>query len=378
MISRKILNVGKAMLSFLLLVAPGLNTQAQGKPTLTIGDKVPELKYGQWLKGEPVTSYEKGRLYIFEFWATWCGPCIASMPHLSEFAKEHKDKVSVIAVNIWEKTGDKPYESSWPKVTRFVEQMGDKMGFAVMTDSKDEFMSHQWMKAAGQSGIPCSFMVKDGIIQWIGHPIKLDSIVKVVSDEKYDVMAAREAAIKRSENVDPNMESFSRIFKAYEDAVAAKQYKYALQILDSGMTVNENFNGTFGFFKFQLLLDHFKERKALAYAKKWQKSRPGYVGSTGAVIVNKPGLSKATYKYGIELVQSLLENPNMPPSSVYEMMAKGYANMKDYKSAVEYQEKTVSSAREALKEGKFAGFILPDKVTEFETVLDEYKKKLKK
>ncbi|HEY8387427.1 MAG TPA: redoxin domain-containing protein, partial [Parasegetibacter sp.] len=151
----------------------GANTsEINGK--ITIGDKVPELKYGTWLKGEPIKAYEKGRLYIFEFWATWCGPCIASMPHLSEFAAKHKDDVTVIAVNIWEKTGDQPYETSLPKVKRFVEQMGDKMGFDVITDSKDEFMGTGWMKAAGQNGIPCSFIVKDGIIQWIGHPVNID------------------------------------------------------------------------------------------------------------------------------------------------------------------------------------------------------------
>jgi uncharacterized protein (TIGR03435 family) len=41
----------------------------------------------------------KGNVVVMEFWATWCGPCIASFPHLNKLADEFKDKpVKFIAV----------------------------------------------------------------------------------------------------------------------------------------------------------------------------------------------------------------------------------------------------------------------------------------
>lgn len=359
--------------------AANTTSKAQEKwSKLMIGDKAPELRYGAWIKGTPIKTYEKDRLYLFEFWATWCGPCIASMPHLSEFAREHKETATVIAVNIWEGShgeNDKAYDSFLPKVSRFVSNMKNKMDFDVIMDNNDQHMGNQWMKAAGQGGIPCTFIVKNGIIQWIGHPVELDSVVSVVADKNYDVLAARAAFLEKSRKSDSASDGFSRVYKAYEAAIAEKQYNKAIAILDEGIAAEPKMAGTLGFFKFQTLLEHVGEAQAMAFAKPWQATKPGYVGSTGAVILNKKGLSKETYEYGIELAKTLLETPQ-PPSLVYKMIATGYANMGDYKTAVQMQQKAVDAGKQALKEEKFAGFVTPDTVAEDEKTLADYKKNL--
>src|SRR5438876_8031237 len=85
-------------------------------PTLNIGDRAPALKIDKWVKGEPVTEFQTGKVYVVEFWATWCGPCIKSMPHNTEVQKKFKDKgVTVIGVTSEDTRGNK-----LPKVEKMV------------------------------------------------------------------------------------------------------------------------------------------------------------------------------------------------------------------------------------------------------------------
>jgi thiol-disulfide isomerase/thioredoxin len=73
------------------------------------GDAAPTLQVDKWLKGEPTKKFEPGKIYVIECWATWCGPCIASMPHVTKMAAKYKDKgVIVIGVDVWERDLTKP------------------------------------------------------------------------------------------------------------------------------------------------------------------------------------------------------------------------------------------------------------------------------
>jgi thiol-disulfide isomerase/thioredoxin/tetratricopeptide (TPR) repeat protein len=42
----------------------------------------------------------KGKVVLIDFWATWCGPCVAEIPSLKKLQEKHKDRLEIIAVSI--------------------------------------------------------------------------------------------------------------------------------------------------------------------------------------------------------------------------------------------------------------------------------------
>jgi thiol-disulfide isomerase/thioredoxin len=138
---------------------------------LSVGDKAPATRPKTQIKGEAVKSFEKGKLYIFECWATWCPPCVASIPHLNELNEKMGPKgVVITGVNVWD--GEKNPEAA-KKVKDFVKAQGDKMAYAV-TIGGEKFV-RDWLEAAKVDGIPHAFVINgDGVIVWMGHPMQLN------------------------------------------------------------------------------------------------------------------------------------------------------------------------------------------------------------
>jgi thiol-disulfide isomerase/thioredoxin len=174
------------------------SVQAAGA-TLKIGDTAPKLQVTQWVQGEPVKEFDTNHVYIVEFWATWCGPCRVSIPHLNDLWQQFKDKGVVVI-------GQDVSEQDDSAVAPFVKKMGDKMTYRVALDDKrqdkDGAMATTWMGAAGQAGIPTAFIVNNqGRIAWIGHPMELDE--KLLNDilaGHYDVVKAAADYEQRQQN----------------------------------------------------------------------------------------------------------------------------------------------------------------------------------
>ncbi|MCL1894142.1 MAG: TlpA family protein disulfide reductase [Holophagaceae bacterium] len=167
--------------AIVLLFAVALYSQS--KPSLKVGSNAPALQVSRWVKGEGPDSLQAGKVYVVEFWATWCGPCRTTIPHLTELAHTYKDKVTFIGVSVWESGSGKEVED---KVDAFVKEMGNKMDYLVARDTASATMAGTWMAAAGQNGIPAAFIVNGkGKIAWIGHPMSsMEKAIEKVLAEK--------------------------------------------------------------------------------------------------------------------------------------------------------------------------------------------------
>jgi thiol-disulfide isomerase/thioredoxin len=145
-------------------------SKAEAK-TLKVGDTAPPLSVDAWVKGDAVSGFEKGRVYVIEFWATWCIPCRASMPHLTELQKKYKD-LTVICVAGNERVKKDEKDQRLDNLRKFVKERDADMGFRVAYDARNA-MTAGWMTPAGQRGIPCGFIVDgDGKIAYVGYPME--------------------------------------------------------------------------------------------------------------------------------------------------------------------------------------------------------------
>ena len=155
---------------------------ADGK--LKPGDPAPPLAVSTWLRGAEVSRFEPGKVYVVEFWATWCGPCRQIMPHMGDLQDEYRDK-GITFIGFTSEANDKE-----EKVNAFIAKQGAKLGYTFAWGSGSE-THNAYMKASGQNGIPCSFVVnKEGKIAYIGHPLFLDYVLPKVLDGSWDPKAA--------------------------------------------------------------------------------------------------------------------------------------------------------------------------------------------
>jgi len=69
-----------------------LKKQEFSKHATLIGKPMPKLDLSGWVNGQLGSEEMKGKIIIIDFWATWCRPCIAAIPHNIEMAKKYADK----------------------------------------------------------------------------------------------------------------------------------------------------------------------------------------------------------------------------------------------------------------------------------------------
>ncbi|MEE2680818.1 MAG: TlpA disulfide reductase family protein [Planctomycetota bacterium] len=180
------------VLMCLLSIGLMANSASAQKKTLATGDQAPTLALG----GAKVVSgpvpkgiaggFEQGKTYVVEFWATWCPPCRASIPHINKLYKTFKSKgLSVIGVS----------DESFDVVNKFVARKGAGMSYTVMSDPSGEIQK-AYMGAAGLKGIPSAFVVgPSGRIVYIGHPMSpsFDRAIKLCTSGKYDPVLEEKA-----------------------------------------------------------------------------------------------------------------------------------------------------------------------------------------
>jgi thiol-disulfide isomerase/thioredoxin len=126
------------------------STQEKLPPSEAIG-KPFVLEFMDAVSGSPVSTQRlKGKVVVVDFWATWCGPCVAEMPRMKALYAEYRNKgVQFIGVSL-DQSG-----SGLDKLMAFVEENGITWPQYYQGDGWDSAFSKSW----GIRSIPAVFVV---------------------------------------------------------------------------------------------------------------------------------------------------------------------------------------------------------------------------
>lgn len=242
---------------------------------LSIGSLAPSLDIEHWVgdSPSPMSKFESGKVYVVEFWATWCGPCLYSMPHLAELQSKYEDEgVRVVSISNEDletvtsflerpvrpkilglpepkEVGDEDTTESDEEASTDEEvkeeakpiTFGELTSAYSLTTDPDESVYEDYMRAAAQNGIPTAFIVgKDGYVEWIGHPMSMDEPLEAVVNDEWDRGPAKEE-FERKQKVDlalreillayrtKHHETALRLLQEHSDLFQGTRYETALK-----------------------------------------------------------------------------------------------------------------------------------------------------
>jgi len=153
--------VSAGLIAVSILTLPASHAAA-APATLTAGVLAPDFTMKNLAGSDVRLADYQGKVIILDFWATWCGPCIASFPHTQALAAKYKDQGVVVIASGTSDTVAKFKEwipANQPKYPDLV--------FAWDPNERDSasFAERAASKWYGVTGIPTQFVIgRDGKI----------------------------------------------------------------------------------------------------------------------------------------------------------------------------------------------------------------------
>jgi thiol-disulfide isomerase/thioredoxin len=304
----------------------------QGPRQIKIGDTAPPLTIQQWIKGEPVNTFQPGQPYVVEFSGTWCSPCRKAIPHLSALSEKYSLAIKILSVYNESNDKEKPEDLNYVKgVETLVKTMGDKMNFSVAVDVPQQTTRENW----GLTAWPKCFLIDaSGKIAWIGDPMDLDTILAQVKAGTY--------------NADIALQMEARYRKCMDEVRKLKwidsNYQKALVMVDSLIKVHPEKRTALYYTKFRVLAGA-DDKKAYELVQWLLDSRIENFDWPHMAAVEFEAISPSNRNYRLELkaIDRTIEEAEIKSLAAHFWGVKSftYAKMKDYKKAVEASEKAI-------------------------------------
>jgi thiol-disulfide isomerase/thioredoxin len=338
-------------------------TAAQAAPptlALSIGSKAPIPEISDFVRGEKPTFFEPGKVYVIEFWATWCPPCRQSMPHLTKLAEDMKSK-GVVIVGI----SDEKVET----VRTFLEkeEWKQKARYTLATDP-DRSTHKAYMEASGQGGIPTAFIVREGVVQWIGHPMEMDAPLAKVVDGTWDSKTAKQTF---EDAVAEEMKAMGRQ-NDMTKAIDSKDWDKAIAMIDAEIATAKGEEALQSKVqKAQILLIAGRGDAAYALCAELVKEDPNVRTYIATSVLRIPDVADRRVDVAIGWLSDVVTADGATNPQVLAELAYAWSLKGDFTKAADF-------ARRAMESAKSLGPTAAEYVADLAEQLKGYESKSKK
>ena len=317
-------------------------TFGQSPPVMSepimIGDVAPGLTGAKWLRGNPIVKWQEGHLYLLDFWATWCAPCLQMMPtHQALQDRYENNRFHVIGVAIWSQEGPMSPDQALEKHSGLT--------YAVAQDVGDR-LAGQFMGGTGTQGLP-TFMLVDqqGRLAWVGEPgEEFDTVLEELIDGTFDLAAARKGDIVRRES--------QAIFSQIDDLRREGRPWEAAESVDKVIAIDPRENGWAYAMKYEILVGECNAPgEAKKEAENFLAKEPGlnpFFNYVFALRITRAdgtgGPHQRELDLGLHLAKRAVDLSKEPNADYLASVARIYSLRGEMDDAVRWQQRAITVA----------------------------------
>jgi tetratricopeptide (TPR) repeat protein len=256
------------------------------------------------------------------------------MPHLTKLAEDMKSK-GVVIVGV----SDEKVET----VRTFLEkdEWKQKARYTLATDP-DRSTHKAYMEASGQGGIPTAFIVKEGVVQWIGHPMEMDAPLAKIVDGTWDPKTAKQSF---EDAVAEEMKAMGRQ-NDMTKAIDSKDWDKAVALIDAeiGASTGEEAMQS-KVQKAQILLVAGRSEAAYALCAELVKEDPTLRTFVATSVLRIPDVADRRVDLAITWLTDVTSAAGPANPQVLAELAYAWSLKGDFTKAADFMRRAIDTAK---------------------------------